>query len=203
MSEKKAPARPRGRPKGRNHEAQLPERKAGHKSLTPQRIDFLQARELGMPVTRACEFAGVARETMSQWLKVAREHPEFVAEERRIQEANCRETNMTRTRVQNMILEAIEFAKLIGDPNAMIRGAAEINKMCGFYAPEKHILELGDNASRFRNRLEALPEDELLRIMDEDDALDVDFVELDENEGIDGEVVDDGGKRDAKEGKVP
>lgn len=35
------------------------------------------------------------------------------------------------------LLGAIELAREQGDPNTMIRGAAELSKMLGFYAPKK------------------------------------------------------------------
>lgn len=149
-------------------------------TATDTEILYLQGLELGMPPEKAAKYAGEANKTT--FLKRAREKPYFVAEEERIRKQHQRETNMSRNRVQSILLEAVEMARLLSDPNAMVRAAAEINKMCGYHAPEKHIFELGEKAQEMKNKIEQKQDDELLAFLDED-AIDVDFTELtDEDE---------------------
>jgi hypothetical protein len=144
-------------------------------TATDTEILYLQGLELGMPPEKAAAYAGEKNKTV--FLRRSREKEYFVAEERRIQEAHKRAMNMSRSRVQSILLEAVEMARLISDPNAMIRAAAEINKMCGYHAPEKHIFELGERAQEMKNKIEQKADDELLAFLDED-AIDVDFTDI-------------------------
>lgn len=82
----------------------------------------------------------------------------------------AKEMQMSREKVQEGILDAIELARIGGktgpDPSAMIRGWAEINRMCGFYAPEKKQLELTTAQKRLRTDFETLPDDKLLEMIE-------------------------------------
>ncbi len=97
--------------------------------------------------------------------------------------AREKEMRMTREKVQKGILEAIELARLGGkngpDPASMIRGFAEINKMCGYYAPEKKQLELTGTQRRLQNDFETLSDDKLLELI-EQEAIEGEFTVIDE-----------------------
>lgn len=149
--------------------------------LSPQQRQFLQGLELGMPEMDAVRYAKYKDPAVS--ICTLRKNPKVKAEMERIQAMHREEMSVTRSKVQKIVLEAIEMGRLIADPNAMVRGAAELNKMCGFYAPEKKILELGERAQQFKDRMESMPEDELLRILDED-GLDIEgeFTEIPDEE---------------------
>lgn len=64
----------------------------------------------------------------------------------------------------NGILEAINMAKLISDPTAMIRGWVEIGKILGHYAPEVKEIRLTTDQNRMRVQLENLTDEELFAI---------------------------------------
>lgn len=89
---------------------------------------------------------------------------------------------MTRTKVMEGLLEGIEMAKLVADPNAIIRGWREVGQMCGYYAPKK--VEHTVNGEVVHRRIEQLDDDTLLKLVKGEitgdalnDVLDVEFTE--------------------------
>lgn len=85
----------------------------------------------------------------------------------------------TRNEVLKVTEEAINIARLGGDPGSMIRGVQEINKMQGFYAPETHRIELDVNQTIRVQQLQEMPESELLKRLGKDAAfIDAEFEEL-------------------------
>jgi phage terminase small subunit len=71
---------------------------------------------------------------------------------------------MTRERVQQMVLEAYEVAKLQADAASMVRAASEINKMCGYYATVERHVKLDVSATIHQEEIRALPDSELIRM---------------------------------------
>jgi phage terminase small subunit len=61
-------------------------------------------------------------------------------------------------------LDAIERAKVQGNPAAEITGWREVAKMLGFYAPEVLKVHLGDDHERLQKKFEAMSDQELLVI---------------------------------------
>ena len=116
--------------------------------------------ELGMNLTQACRKAGY-KDPKQMAIKL-RQLPYF-REEMNLRHGRNRDVmKMTRDKVQEMVMEAYEIAKLTTDANAMVRAASEINKMCGFYEVEKAQIELSNSQKDFVNRLNELSDDELI-----------------------------------------
>lgn len=88
-----------------------------------------------------------------------------------------KEFAISRMDVQKGIAEAIEMARLQADPVAMIRGWQEVNKMCGFYAPEERKITLTDGQSGSLRAMQVMPLHEL--------------IDLAEGEIIEAELLDD------------
>lgn len=131
-------------------------------SLTEQRAKYLEARGIGMNPARAAAYAGYANPNVYAYK--LEEDPEIKEALAKVQAQNAQISKMTRRKVTDIVLEAIEMARLVQDPTAMIRGAQELNKMCGYYAPEKKELELTGPKDRVRRELERLSEEELVRL---------------------------------------
>lgn len=95
------------------------------------------------------------------------------------------EMKMTREKVQRGILDAIELAKIGGvngpDPSSMIRGYAEINRMCGYHAPEKREVILSSAQKRIQGNFEDMSDEKLLELIGED-ALEGEYRVLDEDD---------------------
>lgn len=81
---------------------------------------------------------------------------------------------MTRDKVLQGFLDAVDQAKVLADPMAQIAGWREIAKVCGFYAPEVKKIELSGTAKRVADKLATLSDQELLDLAN---AEDIPFVE--------------------------
>lgn len=77
-------------------------------------------------------------------------------------------SNMTRKRVVDGLLEAIDMAKMTSEPSSMIAGWREIAKMCGYYAPVEKKVSIDVNTNPVMERLNRLSDAELLKLMQED-----------------------------------
>ena len=73
-------------------------------------------------------------------------------------------TQITRVGVLNGILEAIEMARLQGEPLAMLAGFRDISKMMGYNAPEVKKVEVTSSQGRLRHKMQSLSDDDLLRL---------------------------------------
>lgn len=103
---------------------------------------------------------------------------QFLAE---YEEQNRKEMKVTRDTVQGIIMEAIEMGRLMSDPLALIRGAQELNKMCGFYAPEKKELHLSASQRRRIEQFDGMPDEELVKVVEEGtvkDIIEAEFSEI-------------------------
>jgi Terminase small subunit len=66
-----------------------------------------------------------------------------------------RRLEMDRQKVLQRLQEAIEMARMKGDPGAMIRGWVEIAKMCGYYARCRRLWKRTNQRSLVRPPIEA------------------------------------------------
>lgn len=83
---------------------------------------------------------------------------------------------MTKKKVLDGFLEAIDMARTLADPVAMTGGWREIAKMCGYYEPTKHKLEVSVNGQVVIQKLQQLDDEQLLKLADGNaDALEGEF----------------------------
>lgn len=88
-------------------------------------------------------------------------------------------SGMTKKRVIDGFLEAIDMARTQAEPLVMISGWREIGKMCGFYEPTRAELTISVAGQRTLARLEGLRDEELLQLVQEGpDAIDAEFEEV-------------------------
>jgi hypothetical protein len=90
---------------------------------------------------------------------------------------------MKRQDVQDIVMEAIQMARIGSDPMTMIRGAQELNKMCGFYAPEEKKYSLNISQRRIQERFDELSDHELLELASRTEEIvieDAEIIELDD-----------------------
>lgn len=105
-------------------------------------------------------------------------------------EAYAQAVGMTRQRVMEGLLEAVEMAKVQADPTAMIAGWREVGKMCGYYEPVKKQIDVNIAGNVVMERLNRLSDSELLKLIEQQttNALEGEFAEVvgddedDENE---------------------
>lgn len=121
---------------------------------------FIENMGLGHTPTKAAKLAG--------WANPGRESKELlkdvdiVAEIQRLQLENQKISKLSREDVMERLIDAFDIAKLQGDPQAMVRSMAEVNRMNGFYAPEKKVLELTDGSKTIQEQVQGMTKEALL-----------------------------------------
>lgn len=106
-------------------------------------------------------------------------------------EAYAKATGMTRKRVIDGFLRAVELAEVKVDSIAMTAAWREIGRLCGFYAPKvvKHQVSLEGEA--FKEKLRSMTDEELLRLSQGDkNVLDGEFQIIEEADGNAGDGID-------------
>lgn len=139
---------------------------------------YLQHRIEGIPPTQAARLAGYTNPKEScRDLEKMPDIQDIIA----ANISNSRlEAKYTRDATLGVIEEAINMAKLIADPSSMIRGAQEINKMQGYYAPETKEIVLSDDTANKLNQISQLSEAELLERLGKNEAyIDAEFERID------------------------
>lgn len=97
------------------------------------------------------------------------------------QAQHAKEMGMTRERIQEGLLEAIDVARELGDAGSMIRGWAEVARVTGLNAPAKQEVDITVNAQgeMTKAKLRALPTTQLLELVGQEPAIeDVEFEEI-------------------------
>lgn len=74
---------------------------------------------------------------------------------------------VTRKKVMDGFLRAIEMSEMLGDPHAMIKGWSELGKMCGYYAPEVKKIDINLTAKRLISKFETMTDEDLVKMMEE------------------------------------
>ncbi len=85
---------------------------------------------------------------------------------------------INRKQVMEGLIEAIDMAKLLGEPASMIAGWREVGKMCGFYEPVKRTIDINIQGDVTVKRLERMSDADLLKLIKNDDIADVVFEQV-------------------------
>lgn len=133
---------------------------------------FVSEYLVDMNATRAAIRAGYSPRTAKSQASRLLSYVDLQKEIARKQAQTTLRLEISRDDVVIGLLGAIELAREQGDPNTMIRGAAELNKMLGFYAQrgankEKYVAEGGD----LQKALKFMGDNELLSLMRNKEAL--------------------------------
>lgn len=138
--------------------AATPKKSRANSSILNEREqNFVDNIMAGMPPTTAAMASGT---TPGYTQNVPKIQAEIARARAEVQDA----TLLKRLDTINGILEAINMAKLISDPTAMIRGWVEIGKILGHYAPEVREIRITGDQQRVKNQLEGLTDEELFAI---------------------------------------
>lgn len=138
------------------------------KPLTTQQRLFVQHWAKGETIPNAMARAGY-NDQPSYGYRMAK-MPNILAlyneEKAKYEEA----AQMTRQRVMDGLLEAVELAKLMAEPATMVSGWREIGKMCGYFEPKKVDINVNVTGNVIHQRLNQLSDAELLKIIQEQGA---------------------------------
>ena len=135
------------------------------KPLTDKQKAFVKFWAEGDTIPNAMQRAGY-NEQPSYGYRMAK-MPNILAEFDRIKALWEDAAQMNRKKVMDMHLEAFEMAKLMAEPATMVSAAREIGRMCGYYEPVKQKIDITVNGQIAVKRLEAMSDEDLLKMITE------------------------------------
>lgn len=128
---------------------------------------------LGMPVRKAAALAGVA----SPYRIL--EKPNVILARKSVKSALIERTKITIEVITQGILDAIDQAKLLADPQAQIAGWKELARLHGYDSPKRVDMKLTVDGQATVTQIRTLSDAALLQMMEEtEDAIDADFYKL-------------------------
>ena len=115
-------------------------------SLTPKQKIFVESLIKGQTQSLAARSAGYSNIHVeaNRLMQMPKIHEAVAYLHRKHEKAS----QMTRKKVMDGLLEAIEMAKMQAEPATMVNGWREIGRMCGYYAAERKILDVNITAKR-------------------------------------------------------
>ena len=135
------------------------------KTLTPRQEQFVENYVLCGNATEAARRAGYGERgagvTATRLLKNAN----VLAAIDVLRAGNAERFALSREAVIEEFLAAIAVAKEQSNPLVVISGWREIAKMCGFYQPVKHQVDIPRTQSDMLRRFEAMSDEELMAIV--------------------------------------
>ena len=153
-------------------------------TLTPKQLAYIDARGKGMNIIQAAQAAGYAHPEVVGY--AVEKKPAVKAAIVKAWDQHEKTSVMSKKKVMDGMLYAIDQAKLLADPTAQISGWREIAKMCGYYEPQKMKVEISVSAKRMFSQFETLSDEELLKIADTE-ILDVEMNEVEDGSESDGQ----------------
>lgn len=133
--------------------------------LTLRQRRFIDEYSLCGNVSEAARRAGYSEKTAAQTGYENLRKPQIAAAVAAQQAGYAAELQMTKEDVVGGILSAIGLAREQQNPAAMIQGCTALAKLCGFYGPELHHVEVSSDTTAFRARLVAMSDDELIALV--------------------------------------
>jgi len=76
----------------------------------------------------------------------------------------ARKYNITKERVIKGMVDAIDQAKLLGEPGTQISGWKELGKMQGLYEPQVHRVEYSADEETLRKQIREMSQDQLIEL---------------------------------------
>lgn len=140
--------------------------------LTEKQEAFKEAVLDGMTPAQAAEAAGYSHPSTAGQVLMAPDVKRALAEARNELSSAAQ---ITRGDMLAVMMDAIDMARLLADPQSMIKGASEVSKMLGFYAPEVKKVELSMSQARVRSKLISMTDEELLLMASGQEPLTIDM----------------------------
>lgn len=135
-------------------------------TLSEKQRSYVDARVKGMSCIQAAQAAGYSNPEI-QGYQI--EKSPFVVAALEVEWKKAEKVSeMSKKKVMNGMLSAIDQAKLLADPTAQISGWREIAKMCGYYEPQRVQVEVSVSAKRLFSQFETLSDDELLKLAEQE-----------------------------------
>jgi len=152
-------------------------------SVNQRKLEFAQHIGMGLNVAQAGKAVGLKeRKSAYEYM----DDPVVIAEIERVRADTLTTLSLRREDLHAMTMEAIDMARMMSDPMAMIRGVQELNKMLGFYAPEEKKITLNKSQKRIAAKYDDFSDDELLVMASEESGVVIEGAEYEEVKEADG-----------------
>lgn len=133
-----------------------------NKPLTQKQKLFIKYWAEGMAIQPAAAKAGYSSPSMVYRLVRMPNVLKLYNEEKRLYEEACQ---MSRKKVMDGLMEAIDMARTMAEPATMVSGWREIGKMCGYYEPIQKRVEVSISGNIIHERLNRLSDEQLLKLI--------------------------------------
>lgn len=133
--------------------------------LTPRQRLFVDEYVLCNNASEAARRAGYSEKTAGAIATENLQKPAIRQAIEALRSDNAARLDLTRQDVLAGILEAIEMARVMADPTAMLAGYRDLARMCGFNEPEVHRVEASPSASAVVARFVAMSDEELAALV--------------------------------------
>lgn len=133
--------------------------------LTPRQRLFVDEYVLCNNASEAARRAGYSERTAGAIATENLQKPAIRQAIAALRSDNAARLDLTRQDVLAGILEAIEMARVMADPAAMLAGYRDLARMCGFNEPEVHRVEASPSASAAMARFVAMTDEELAALV--------------------------------------
>lgn len=133
--------------------------------LTEQQKIFVDQIMKGKGPNVAARIAGYSQPD-AQGYTIAKS-PKVQAAIKYLHKKHEQASQMTRKKVMDGMLEAIDMARMQADAGVMIAGWREIGRMCGYYAPEVKKIDINISAKRVIDKLETLSDADLVKMIED------------------------------------
>lgn len=133
--------------------------------LTPRQRLFVDEYVLCNNASEAARRAGYSEKTAGAIATENLQKPAIRQAIAALRSDNAARLDLTRQDVLAGILEAIEMARMMADPAAMLAGYRDLARMCGFNEPEVHRVEATPGVSAVVARFVAMTDDELAALV--------------------------------------
>jgi phage terminase small subunit len=133
------------------------------KTLNEQMATFAYNMAIGMTQTQAARNAGYAFPGTegNRLMRVPEVIERITAEQKKFEV----KADMSRQKVIDGLKEAIDIARTMSDPNAMVSGWREIARICGYYAPERKQLDITVSGAVQISQIADMSDEELAKLI--------------------------------------
>lgn len=138
---------------------------------------------LGMTKRQAAVYAGFTYDQAKRILN-SEQGQQLILDTR---EAMAKRYEVTKDRVVRGMVDAIERAQQLGEPNTELSGWKELAKMHGYYEPTTHNIKISTDQEELRRQIQEMTREQLLQIASAQ-SLPVEFVDAEYAEVSNGDA---------------
>lgn len=142
--------------------------KARHDAMVTRLVEGFVV--LGMTKKQAAAYSGFSYDQAKRILN-SREGEEAIAEARAVME---KQYAMSKDRAVRGIMDAVDRAKMLGEPGTEIKGWVELSKMHGYYEPTRHQIEVSHDRETLQRQIKEMSKEQLLELATAKDPVIID-----------------------------